>query len=129
MLELANEEVCLQSMSISGPNKKYFREISNQIFVTNTTHQVIGAMKSSLPGDVLQAVPNILGLPPPFVPKDRIFHVKVCKLHWRGDSNVSGVINIITLLISIFLFILRRDFAFSPCTTSNPQWGWYDEAS
>ena len=58
-------------------------------------------MKSNLPGDDLQAVPNILGLPPPFVPKDRIFFVKVCKLHWRGDSNVSGNINIMTILISI----------------------------
>ena len=72
--------------------------------VTNTIYKVIGAMKSNLPADLLQGVPSIFGIPPPFVPKDRIFFVKVCKLHWRGDSSVTGIINIMTHLISLISF-------------------------
>ena len=108
VLELANEEVSANQLCFDqGPHKISLGK--RQVII----HQVIGAMKSNLPADLVQGAP--------FVPKDRIFHVKVCKLHWRGDSNVTpGIINITILLISIFLFILRRAHSVSPCTTSNP---------
>ena len=30
------------------------------------------------------------GIAAPFVPKDRFFHFKICKLHWRGTPQVKG---------------------------------------
>ena len=110
-LELAHDEVSEDHLCFhQGLWNMSFGQKLDNIFMANKSHQVIGAMKSNLPAGS----------------SDRIFHTKVCKLHWRMASNVAGVTDILIHLISIF--ILRRNNSVSSCSTSN-QWACCDSAS